>query len=114
MGIRNRDREVIESLESKTLDARFISEIEQGLDCWPFVSKAILGVVKEVYFPFIAAEAEPRPGENHSLAVAADEPAGKPMADCRKQSVCLTLHRGSEDEFPLSRGPSRFSPGADS
>jgi hypothetical protein len=34
MGVRNRDREVIERLDSKTLDARFTTEIEQGLNCW--------------------------------------------------------------------------------
>ena len=28
MGVRNRDREVIERLDSKTLDARFTTEIE--------------------------------------------------------------------------------------
>ncbi len=110
MGIRNRDREVIERLESKTLDARFISEIEQGFDCCPFVSKAILGVVKEVYFPFIAADSgEPAPGKITLIAVAADEPAGKPIADCRKQSVCLTLHRGSVDDVSFHQGgPAAF------
>ena len=56
MGIRNRDREVIERLDSKTLDARFTTEIEQGLNCSPFESEAVLGVVKEVYFPFLNAE----------------------------------------------------------
>ena len=41
MGVRNRDREVIERLDSKTLDARFLSEMQHGLDCAPLVSKAI-------------------------------------------------------------------------
>jgi hypothetical protein len=110
MGIRNREREVIERLDSKTLDARFISEIEQGLDCSPFVSKAILGVVKEVYFPFISAESgEPAPGKITLIAVAADEPAGKPIADCKKQTVCLTLHRGNVDDISFHQGgPAAF------
>jgi Protein of unknown function (DUF1670) len=110
VGIRNRDREVIERLDSKTLDARFISEIEEGLDCSPFVSKAILGVVKEVYFPFISAESgEPAPGKITLIAVAADEPAGKPIADCKKQSVCLTLHRGNADDLAFHHGgPAAF------
>src|ERR1700736_6630091 len=97
MGIRNRDREVIERLDSKTLDARFTTEIEQGLNCSPFESEAVLDVVKEVYFPFLASEAaEPAPGKITLIAVAADEPAGKPVATCKKQVVCLTLHRGKE------------------
>ena len=31
MGVRNRDREVIERPDSKTLDTRFPSEIQDGL-----------------------------------------------------------------------------------
>ena len=50
MGIRNRSRDLIERLDSKTLDARFCTEIQQGLNCSPFESEAVLGVVKEVYF----------------------------------------------------------------
>src|SRR5262249_25175653 len=85
MGIRKRDREVIERLDSKTLDARFTTEIQQGLNCSPFAAEAVLDVVKEVYFPFLSAEAaEPPPGNISLVAVAADEPAGKPVADCQK------------------------------
>ena len=110
MGVRNLDREVIERLNSKTLDARFLLEIEQGLDCAPLVSKAILGIVREVYFPFIAAESgEPAPGKITLIAVAVDEPAGKPIADCNKQTVCLTLHRGNVDDLSFHHGgPAAF------
>jgi hypothetical protein len=110
MGLRNRNREVIERLVSKTLDARFLTEVEDGLDCGPFVSKAILDVVKEVYFPFIAAESgEPAPGKITLIAVAADQPAGKPIADCQKQTVCLTLHRGNVDDLSFHHGgPAAF------
>jgi hypothetical protein len=110
MGVCNRDREVIERLDSKTLDARFTTEIEHGLDCCPFESKAILDVVKEVYFPFLAAESgEPAPGKITLIAVAADEPAGKPVADCRKRTVCLTLHRGTVDDVVFHQGgPAAF------
>ncbi len=110
MGVRNPDREVIERLESKTLDARFTTEIQQGLDCSPFESEAVLGVVKEVYFPFLSSEsAQPSPGRISLVAVAADEPAGKPVADCRKQTVCLTLHRGKVDDLLFQKnGPAGF------
>lgn len=110
MGIRNRDREVIERLDSKTLDARFTTEIEQGLNCSPFEAEAVLDVVKEVYFPFLSTEAaEPYPGKISLVAVAADEPAGKPVADCHKQTVCLTLHRGKTDDLVFQQhGPAGF------
>jgi DNA-binding CsgD family transcriptional regulator len=110
MGIRQRDREVIERLESKTLDARFTTEIRQGLNCSPFEADAVLDVVREVYFPFLAAQStEPAPGKISLLAVAADEPAGKPIAVCDKQAVCLTLHRGKIDDLLFQQhGPAGF------
>jgi DNA-binding CsgD family transcriptional regulator len=110
MGVRNVHREVLERLDSKTLDARFTTEIQQGLNCSPFESEAVLEVVKEVYFPFLSAEAtEPSPGKISLLAVAADEPAGKPVAVCQKQAVCLTLHRGKIDDFVFQQhGPAGF------
>ena len=110
MGIRHRDREVIERLDSKTLDARFTTEIEQGLNCSPFEAEAVLGVVKEVFSPFFATEANPAaPGTITFLAVAADEPAGKPVARCKKQTVSLLLHRGTQDDILiLKNGPAAF------
>lgn len=110
MGVRNRDREVIRRLDSKTLDSRFTTEIEQGLNCSPFESDAVLDVVKEVYFPFLSEQApQAPPGKVTLIAVAADEPAGKPVADCKKQTVCLTLHRGSiDDQLILQKGPAAF------
>jgi DNA-binding CsgD family transcriptional regulator len=110
MGIRQRDREVIDRLDSKTLDARFTNEIAQGLNCSPFEAEAVLGVVKEVYFPFLATEANPAaPGMITFLAVAADEPAGKPVARCKKQSISLLLHRGTQDDILIIKnGPAAF------
>ncbi len=56
MSVRNQDREAIERLESKTLDARFTTEIQQGLNSSPFEAEAVLDVVKEVYFPFLSSQ----------------------------------------------------------
>ena len=53
MGVRNKKREILRRLDSKTLDARFLNEIRNGLNCSPFESEAVLEVVKEVYFPFL-------------------------------------------------------------
>src|SRR5262249_56680383 len=91
MGIRNRDRKVIERLDSKTLDARFTTEIEHGLNCSPFEAEAVLGVVKEIYFPFLTAESpHAPPGKISLIVVAADEPACKPITPRAKQSARLT------------------------
>jgi hypothetical protein len=104
MGIRNRSKEGLDRLASKTLDARFLHEIQHGLNCSPFEAEAVLQVVKEVYFPFIDAESPMAPpGKITLIAVSAEEPAGKPVAQCEKARVCLTLHRGAEDDRVLQR-----------
>ena len=111
MGIRNRRREAVHRLECKSLDARFLAEIREGLNCSPFEAEAVLSVVKEVYAPYLdaASAAISPPGKITLMVVNADEPAGKPLAKCRMQPVCLTIHRGSEDDQLLYRqGPAAF------
>jgi hypothetical protein len=99
MGVRNKKQETLRRLDSKTLDARFLNEIRNGLNCSPFEAEAVLEVVKEVYFPFLDEQSvKAPPGKVTLIAVSADEPAGKPVVDCDKQSVCLTIHRGPEDD----------------
>ena len=41
MGIRLRKRETIERLAEKTLEARFVGEVTQGLNCSPLISRRI-------------------------------------------------------------------------
>ena len=110
MGVRNRKRELLRRLDSKTLDARFLKEIEQGLNSSPFEAHAVLEVVKEVYFPFLDEQCvKAPPGKITLIAVSADEPAGKPVAECEKQSVCLRIHRGSQDDRIFQQhGPAGF------
>ena len=107
MGIRNAQREELLRLEAKTLDARFLTEIRDGLNCSPFEAEAVLEVVREVYFAFLdEASSQAPPGRLTLVVVEADEPAGKPVASCRKVHVCLTVHRGVEDDQILQQqGP---------
>lgn len=111
MGVRNVRRQELRRLEAKTLDARFLTEIQQGLNCSPFESEAVLQVVKEVYFPFLdQVESSPTvPGKLTVIGVCADEPAGKPIAKCEKRVVWLTLHRGvADDQLLQQKGPAAF------
>lgn len=107
MGIRDPQREELLRLEAKTLDARFLTEIRDGLNCSPFEAEAVLEVVREVYFPFLdEAAGQAPPGKVTLVAVDAEEPAGKPVLACRKVTVCLTVHRGAEDDRILQQqGP---------
>ena len=110
MGLRNEKKETLARLNSKTLDAQFLHEIQHGLNCSPFEARAVLDVAKEVYLPFLDDDdVKVPPGKITLVAVSADEPSGKPIDDCRKQTVCLTVHRGAEDDRLLQeRGPAGF------
>ncbi len=90
MGVRNEKKETLGRLRSKTLDAQFLQEIQQGLNCSPFEAQAVLEVAKEVYLPFLDSDVvKAPPGKITLVAIGADEPSGKPIDDCRKQTVCL-------------------------
>ncbi len=110
MGVRNSKKMVLQRTENKTLDARFLEIITQGLNCSNFEAQAVLDVVHEVYYPYLdEACTKAPPGKVTVVAVSADEPAGKKISECAKVTVCLTVHRGSEDDRLLSeKGPKVF------
>ena len=85
-------------LDAKTLDNMFRRRIEEGANCSPFVSQAILATVKEV-FSLAPEEANSQLalGQIKLLVVSAEEPAGKPLEQCQKLTVLLTLDAGQED-----------------
>jgi hypothetical protein len=85
-------------LDAKTLDSLFCRRIEEGANCSPFVSKAILSTVKEV-FPIGLDDSDHQLGlgQIKLLVVAANEPAGKPLDECQKVTVLLTLDAGQDD-----------------
>jgi hypothetical protein len=66
--------------------------------------------LREVYFPWLdEASVVGPPGRMVLVAVAADEPAGKSISQCAKQTVSLLVHRGTEDDRLLqSEGPTAF------
>ena len=79
-------------LDAKTLDNLFRRRIEAGAKCSPFVSAAILQIVKEV-FPLHPEDLGKQLdlGQVKLLVAAAQEPAGKPIEECQKVAVLLTL-----------------------
>jgi len=81
-----------ERLDAKTLDNLFRRRIEDGAKCSPFVSAAILQIVKEV-FPLHPEDLgkELDLGQVKLLIAAAHEPAGKAIEECQKVTVLLTL-----------------------
>jgi Protein of unknown function (DUF1670) len=85
-------------LDAKSLDNLFRRRIEQGANCAPFVSQAILNTVKEI-FPLDPDDSDRQLnlGQVKLLVVAASEPAGKPLDQCQKVTVQLTLDAARED-----------------
>jgi hypothetical protein len=86
------ERQRQERLDAKTLDNLFRRRIEEGANCAPFVSAAILQIVKEV-FPLHQEDLGKQLdlGQVKLLVAAAQEPAGKPIEQCQKVTVLLTL-----------------------
>lgn len=110
MGIRNIKREELRRIECKNLDARLTDIMRHGLNGSPFEAQAVLNAVHEVYHPFMddACTTAP-PGKVTLVAVSADEPAGKAVGDCEKLTVCLSLHRGAEDDkLRVKAGPAAW------
>jgi hypothetical protein len=110
MGSKRPKRTEIDRLAVKTLDDQFLTEIEQGLNCSPFEGEAVLSVVREIFAPLMGAHPSVgAPGTMTLIAVDADEPAGKPLAKCRKRTVSVLVHRGAEDDRLLyESGPEAF------
>lgn len=92
--------------DAKTVDSMFRRAIENGANCAPFVSEAILRTVKQLYPLDPQQEAEPLGlGRLRLLVVSAEEPAGKPLEECQKVTVVLTLDAGKDDyEVRLHQG----------
>ena len=114
MGMRKRKGEDVDRLKWKTLDGEFRNIVREGLNCSPFEAEAVLDAVKEVYFPFLdeSTPVKVPPGKITLVVVSADEPAGKPLADCEKRTVCLTVHRGERDDRLLMEEGARAFRGA--
>jgi len=64
----------------------------------------VVDVVQEVYGPYLSGSSDSLPpGTMRVVAVDADEPAGKPVAECQKRTIRLTIHRGAEDDRRLQQ-----------
>ena len=98
MGTRNRRKAQRQRLSYKSLDEAFKQLICEGLNCSPFEAAAVAQAVHEVYGAHLGRPAQALPGQLALVAVDADEPAGKPLANCAKRTVFVQLHCGAEDD----------------
>ena len=110
MGVRNQHRETIERLETQDSRCPIQCRNPTRPGLFPLRGRCRIGSRQGSLFPVPgSSDRQIPPGKVTLVAVAADEPAGKPVAACQKQTVCLTLHRGQEDDRLISqRGPAAF------
>ncbi len=87
-------------ISQKTLDHTFLHLIQNGANCPPFVSNAILDTAKKVYR---INEADGRytmkEGQMKIIAVAAHEPAGRCLSECQMKECVITVYNDSEDDY---------------
>jgi hypothetical protein len=83
----------------KTLDHLFLSRVERGANCPPFVSNAILEIAKSVYNLQSSTKSgeQLKPGQYRIIGILSSEPAGKALKDCCKGQCTITLDAGKED-----------------
>ncbi|RZB31697.1 MAG: hypothetical protein AEth_00628 [Candidatus Argoarchaeum ethanivorans] len=96
---RNQEKERNDRLSFKTLDTQFKQEAIEGLNCSPLEANALIDIVKEVCFPFLNEKSieNIRPGQIVVQAIDMNEPAGKPIKECKFKSVILTIDNGQSD-----------------
>ena len=86
-------------LDGKSIETMFQNRLIEEARCSPIVARAIWGMVNETLGGADGSTGEAaRVGQVLFLAVAAEEPAGKPLTQCQKVTVRLLLDAGPDDQ----------------
>lgn len=86
-------------LDGKSVETMFQNRLIEEARCSPIVARAIWGMVHETLVGTDeTGEEAARVGQLIFLAIAAEEPAGKPFTQCQKVTVRLTLDAGADDQ----------------
>ena len=96
--IRDECQERRKRLSLKSLDQSLLSELQRGLGCSHFESRAVLATVKETYLARLHPSEYLRPGQMMVMAISADEPPGKPLRECQFKPIVVTVHAEGTDE----------------
>jgi hypothetical protein len=82
---------------ARHLDAQFVNEIIQGMNCSPFEAEAIRDKVHEVYTPLMETTQTLMPGQLRVTVIDANVAPNIPLRHARQRVVTLTLDAGEED-----------------
>lgn len=89
------DKNLHARLESKSVKNAIITCISEDFNLTPLLAEAYFNQIKSYFIEH--ADLELTPGQLHYTAIDDREPAGKPVALCKKVSVKLTIHKPDED-----------------
>jgi len=102
--IRQTQAELKARLETKTQDQALLTQLQQEFNYSPFESRAVLEVIKETYLSSLLSPSTLKPGQMVVMAIKADEPPGKPLAECQFVPIVVTAHSPQDDQLRQSAG----------
>lgn len=82
-------------LKSKSIKNSIVNSIASDFNLTPILAEAYFNQIKNYFVDHTNLNLSS--GQIHYLAIDDREPAGKPVALCKKRSVSLTLHNPDED-----------------
>jgi hypothetical protein len=89
------DKQLSDRLQTKSVKHSIITSIARDFNLTPILAEAYFSQISNYFLNH--AEVELTAGQFHYLAIDENEPAGKPLALCKKVSVKLDLHLPEED-----------------
>jgi hypothetical protein len=92
------DAQLTARLQSKSIKNSIINNIAKDFNLTPILAEAYFTQIKDYFLQH--ADVKLSSGQIHYLAISDNEPAGKPVALCKKVSVFLTLHT-PDDDLPV-------------
>lgn len=89
------DQQLTKRLQTKSVKQSIITSLAKDFNLTPILAEAYFSQISNYFLQH--AEVELTVGQIHYLAIDENEPAGKPLALCKKVSVKLALHMPEED-----------------
>lgn len=89
---------------ARQLDAQFVNEIIEGLNCSPFEAKVVRDKVHEIYAPLMETADSLKPGQLRLCVVAAGVAPNTPLDQAAQCLVTLTLDAGEDDRAVRREG----------
>lgn len=86
---------LITRLQTKSIQQSIITNIARDFNLTPILAEAYFHQIKGYFLSH--ADIDLSSGKVHYLAISDNEPPGKPIVQCRKVSVALTLHNPEDD-----------------